>query len=68
MKITIEQINKVLSEIGNEYSETANVIRELARTELARRTNAGRKASCSLSRKEQNRIAQAKYREKNKLE
>jgi predicted transcriptional regulator len=67
MNITAEQIEKVIVELSGRYDETSNIIKELAKKELSRRRNAGRKATNKLTRKEQNRIAQRKYREKKKL-
>lgn len=58
-KFTVDQIQHALATLG----ETQEVARHYLSQELQRRANSGRKVS-GLSRKEQNRLAQARWRAK----
>lgn len=58
----LEQIKQQLQSMNTDVSEE---LASLVSTELARRNRAGRKSS-GVSRREQNRLAQQRFREKRK--
>jgi len=59
---TKEQLERVIQQLSGQYDETAETIRYLVKVELKRRDAAGRPAKSSLTRREQNRLSQQRWR------
>jgi len=63
---TLSEIESLYEQIRQQYTPEARIIADVLQNEIKRRKNAGR-ISSGISRREQNRLAQAKWR-KNKGE
>lgn len=66
-KQTIDDLKQLKAELAGQYTEKARAMADLLDTEIRRRQRAGRPAESSLTRKEQNRLAQQRYRAKKRL-
>lgn len=63
---TLKQLQTLQEQISSQYTDEARIIGELIDKEVKRRERAGRKPTSNLSRKEQNREAQQRFRDKKK--
>jgi hypothetical protein len=66
VKLSIEELQKAYEMVQNDYSETGKVCAFVLKREILRRQRAGRPAQSKLSKREQNRINQKTYRDKQK--
>lgn len=65
-RATVKELEKLQTVLEGQYTEESEILADLVGSELYRRQRAGRPSS-NLTRKEQNRINQANFRERKKL-
>jgi hypothetical protein len=63
-KISIADLKQVQDQLPNLDPSTCELVHHLVSVEIKRRQNAGRKKSSQYNRREQNRMAQKRFREK----
>jgi len=60
---TLNEIETVYEMVAGQYTPEARIIADVLKNEIARRKAAGRRSTSPFDRKEQNRLAQAKWRQ-----
>ena len=65
-KVTLEQLEATAQMISEQYDEVSEVCLYAVSLEIRRRKRSGRRAVSKLSRREQNRLAQARFRARKK--
>ena len=66
MKVTLKDLETAYQAVISNENEITQIIAPVIKREITRRKNAGAKPTSNLSRREQNRINQQKYRERQK--
>jgi len=62
----LEALKGIYHDLRESTDKNAQILAKLLKQEIARRENAGRKPTSKLTRREQNRLAQQRFRAKRK--
>jgi len=59
---TLTELEHLYEQLRSQYTDEGKILADLLKTEIKRRKSAGRDKTSNLSRKEQNRLAQQRFR------